>query len=81
LTGHDNFVNDLAMSFDGKTLISTSADETIKLWDWSQRRLDRTLVGYGSYINFVVVIPEGSKSLLMATGSWSQDIKVWHVDF
>ncbi len=80
LVGHDNFVNDIAVSLDGNTLMSSSADETIKLWDWKTNRVSRTLTGYGVYIDYFAVIPEGAKRMWIATGSWSTDIKLWHVE-
>ncbi|MEQ8539806.1 MAG: WD40 repeat domain-containing protein [Coleofasciculus sp. D1-CHI-01] len=30
--GHSSFVNDVVISPDGQTLVSGSADKTIKLW-------------------------------------------------
>lgn len=80
LVGHENFVNDIAVSLDGNTLMSSSADETIKLWDWEDERVSRTLTGYGAYIDYFVIIPEGAKRMWMATGSWSTDLKLWHIE-
>ncbi len=38
LEGHSGFVNDLLFTPDGKRLISSSADQTIRVWDWSTRK-------------------------------------------
>ncbi len=47
-TGHAFGVTALAMSGDGRLLLSGSSDETAKLWDVASGREVRTLTGFGS---------------------------------
>jgi WD40 repeat protein len=63
-------VTSLAFSPDGKTLASTGADRTTKLWDTSTWREVKTLEGHQDDINAVAFSPDGS-TLATATGSSS----------
>ena len=47
-TGHAFGVTALAMSRDGRLILSGSQDETSKLWDVASGRELRTLTGFGS---------------------------------
>jgi WD40 repeat protein len=74
LQGHNSFVNTLAISPDGKILVSGSADQTIKVWDWATGTELRTLVGHSSFINALAIAPDGKT---LVSGSADQMIKIW----
>ncbi|HEY9626221.1 MAG TPA: serine/threonine-protein kinase [Coleofasciculaceae cyanobacterium] len=74
LQGHTSFVNALAISPDGKTLVSGSADQTIKIWDWVTGTELRTLAGHTSFINALAIAPDGKT---LVSGSADQTIKIW----
>jgi WD40 repeat protein len=78
LTGHSGTVYSIAISPDGKTLVSGSSDETIKIWNLATGQLLRTLTftDYFSENNVysVAISPDG-KTLV---GS-SETIKIWNL--
>ena len=55
LEGHSSFINRLEVSDDNQTLISASADKTVRLWDIATQTLVATLGGHQSYVNDVKV--------------------------
>jgi hypothetical protein len=76
LEGHENYVNSISFSPDGKTLATGSSDKTIKLWNLDGKEI-RTLRGHDSYINSVSFSPDGKT---LATGSSDETIKLWNLD-
>jgi WD40 repeat protein len=77
LEGHQNFVNSVSFSPDGKTLATGSADKTIKLWSVDTGKEIHTLQGHQSFVNSVSFSPDGKT---LATGSADKTIKLWSVD-
>ncbi|MBW4657365.1 MAG: serine/threonine protein kinase [Drouetiella hepatica Uher 2000/2452] len=74
LQGHTSFVNALAISPDGKILVSGSADQTIKVWDWATGTELRTLAGHTSFVNALAIARDGKT---LVSGSADQTIKIW----
>ncbi len=62
-TGHSDFVVSLTFSIDGRTLVSGSRDNTIKLWDVATGQEMRALKGHAGRVNSVALSPDG-KTLL-----------------
>lgn len=62
-TGHSDFVVSLTFSPDGRTLVSGSRDNTIKLWDVATGQELRALKGHAGRVNSVALSPDG-KTLL-----------------
>lgn len=77
LSGHFSSINALAISSDGTTLASGSADRTVKLWNIESRIPRCTLSGHSSLVEAVVFSPDGST---LVSGSWDYTIKFWNVD-
>ena len=59
LTGHTDPVNSVAFSPDGKTLVSGSGDQTVRLWNVDTGDLKATLEGYTGPVNFRGVFQMG----------------------
>ena len=59
LTGHTDSVSSVAISQDGKYLISGSADATIKVWNLKERREEFTLTGHTSKVSSVAISQDG----------------------
>ena len=77
LKGHTRSVIDVAFSPDGKTLASSSADDTIILWDVvTGKPIGEPLEGHADYVESVAFSPDG-KSL--ASGSDDRTIILWNV--
>ena len=85
---HSNRVVSLAFSPVGTHLASGSRDGTVRLWDWSNRRVVRSFSGDGSGFRSVAFSPDGR---LLAAGNengevvfcdagnnWSPDAKKTH---
>ncbi|MEG4913976.1 WD40 domain-containing protein [Microcoleus sp. B7-D4] len=74
LEGHFASVNSVAISPDGKTLASASADKTIKLWNLQTHKLLATITGHTNSVYAVSFSPNGK---LLATGSDDNTVKLW----
>ena len=74
LTGHTDWVPEVAFSPDGTKIASASVDRTIKIWKVSDGTLIRTLTGDRSVS--VAFSPDGTK---IASGSADRTIKIWKV--
>jgi WD40 repeat protein/tRNA A-37 threonylcarbamoyl transferase component Bud32 len=76
LTGHSDYIISIALSPDGRTLASGSADKKIKLWDVRSQREIATLTGHSNYVMSVAFSPDGRT---LASGSKDNTIKLWDV--
>ncbi|GCA74180.1 protein TolB [Microcystis aeruginosa NIES-2520] len=77
LEGHDFWVNSVNFSLDGKTLVSGSWDNTIKLWNVETGQEIRTLKGHDGLVFSVNFSPDGKT---LVSGSWDKTIKLWNVE-
>ncbi|MFM6437739.1 MAG: WD40 repeat domain-containing protein, partial [Microcystis panniformis] len=77
LEGHDDFVQSVNFSPDGKTLVSGSRDNTIKLWNVKTGQEIRTLKGHDDFVQSVNFSPDGKT---LVSGSWDKTIKLWDVE-
>ena len=53
LTGHSEFVNDVAFSPDGLRIATASEDKTVRIWDVSTGRGIATLKGHERFVTNV----------------------------
>jgi len=74
LTGHKGWVRSLAVSPDGKVLVSASDDQTIKFWDLATGRNFRTVKGHSGPVRCVTFSPDGKR---LASASWDRTVKLW----
>jgi WD40 repeat protein len=75
LAGHNNFVNRLVFSHDGRLLASGSYDSTIKLWDVSTGRALRTLSGHTGSILALDFSPDAR---FVVSGSDDGSARLWN---
>ena len=66
LAGHTGFVNSLAFTPDGKTLVTASLDRTVRLWNVADGKHARTLDAHAAEVLSVAVSADGKT---MVTGS------------
>nr|WP_277879921.1 hypothetical protein [Leptolyngbya sp. FACHB-36] len=75
LQGHSSLIFSVAFSADGKNLVSSSMDETIKIWDLQTYKCIGTLKDRpyeGMDITGVKGLPEAEKATLKALGAIEQ---------
>jgi WD40 repeat protein/serine/threonine protein kinase len=73
---HTDVVYSVAFSPDGKTLVSGSADKTVRLWDVGTAQARAVLKGHTSGVLSVAFSPDGKT---VASGSRDTTVKLWDV--
>jgi ferric-dicitrate binding protein FerR (iron transport regulator) len=66
----------LVCTADGGTLISGSADGTVRFWDVATRQLKSTIKAYPNAVRLLAVSPDG---LTLATAGHDRTLRVWDV--
>ncbi len=74
LRGHSSDVWAVAVSPDGGTIATGSADDTIKLWDAQTGSSFQTLRGHADDARALAFSPDGS---ILASGSYDETIILW----
>lgn len=75
--GHFGRINGLAVSADGRCIVSASADKTLKVWDVEIGREMRPLEGHWESVNGVAVSADG-RIAVSASEDWT--LKAWDVE-
>jgi len=74
MTGHQDLINDVKFSPDGRLIASGSFDKSIKLWDGKTGKYISSLRGH---VQSVYQIAWSSDSRLLCSGSADSTLKVW----
>jgi len=69
-------VHAVAVSPDGRTIVSGSSDRTLKVWDAASGHLLRSLEGHTGAVNAVALSPDGRT---IVSGSWDHTIRAWNL--
>ena len=77
LSGHEGWVNAVAVTTDGRYAVSGSWDYTLKVWEVETGRQVRTLSGHENTVNAVAVTTNGRYAV---SGSSDRTLKVWEVE-
>jgi eukaryotic-like serine/threonine-protein kinase len=77
LKGHRSALTDLEQMPDGRTIVTTSVDQTIRLWDWKTQEQIRVLRGHREEVRDVLPLPDG-KSLV--SGSYDGQLLFWNLE-
>ncbi|HAZ46664.1 MAG TPA: hypothetical protein DDW76_05545 [Cyanobacteria bacterium UBA11369] len=73
----NQYIYSIAISPDGRTLVSGDDNHTIEVWDLQTRRLIRILQGHSGDITSVAITPDGQRII---SGSEDGTIKIWGVE-
>jgi WD40 repeat protein len=76
LSGHTDWVQSLAFSLDGISLVSGSQDTSLKLWDVQTGGVVKTFSGHTSC---VLSISSSSDGTLVASGSCDGTVRLWNI--
>ncbi|MCC5625319.1 serine/threonine-protein kinase [Nostoc sp. CHAB 5715] len=76
LQGYENSVLSVAISPDGKTIVSSGGDRTIKLWNFATGKQISSLDGHSQQVNVVAISPDGKT---LVSGSDDNTIKIWNL--
>lgn len=71
---HPGVVSSISFSPDGRTLVSASNEQVVRIWDISLGKQLAELKGHRSSVRVVAVSPDGK---LLASGSTDSSIMVW----
>lgn len=76
LIGHSAAVRALAVTPDGRHLVSGSSDHTIKIWDLQNRQIERTLIGHESGVWSLSVTTDGQR---LVSASDDHTLRIWNL--
>jgi len=76
LQGHEKSVMSVAISADGKLIVSGSWDSTVRLWDISGNPIGQPLRGHENFVNSVAISADGK---LIVSGSWDSTVRLWDI--
>jgi len=77
LVGHTNVVEAVAVTPDGRHIVSGSWDKTLKVWDLESGRELTILKGHTEFIKAVVITPDGKRVI---SGSQDKTLRVWDLE-
>ena len=75
IVAHRDAVRALDFSDDGRRLLSSADDFTIKVWDRQEGTLEKTLRGHGGWVRSVQFSPENDDVILSA--GYDRSVKSW----
>ena len=72
--GHSSRINSVAVTPNGKFVISASADKTLRVWDLASGQQLRILEGHSDTVEDVAVTPDGKKAI---SASSDKTLRLW----
>ena len=74
---HNDYVNDVVFSSDGRFFATASDDHTIRLWDAAACRSIRQFTGHTNEVSAVSFVPDGSR---LVTAGEDRTVRVWSTE-
>src|SRR5262249_35148867 len=75
--GHSLPILSCAFSPNSTTLVTASADRTLRVWDTSTLRLKANLIGHSEHVQDVTFSPAGRR---VVAASWDCTVRVWDAE-
>ncbi|KAJ3009146.1 UNVERIFIED_CONTAM: hypothetical protein HDU68_002813, partial [Siphonaria sp. JEL0065] len=76
LYGHTASVNSVALSADGRNVVSGSSDNSVKVWDLRTGECTQTLTGHTDMVYSVAISTDGET---IVSGSRDKTVKLWDI--
>jgi WD40 repeat protein/transcriptional regulator CtsR len=80
LVGHKDYIVSVCITPDGKKVISSSQNDTLKVWDIDTGEELRTIVGLRHNVNCVKITPDGRIVISASDGKGVDTLKMWDID-
>jgi WD40 repeat protein len=77
LAGHQHVVNSVAVSPDGRRIVSGSDDDTVAVWDLESGALIHQLCRHQAQVTTVAVSPDSRR---IVSGSYDKTVAVWDLE-
>jgi hypothetical protein len=77
LQGHAGWVTAVALTPDGRHIVSCSYDNTLRLWDLESGKTIRTLQGHTDGFNAVALTPDGRRAV---SSSDDHTLRMWDLE-
>jgi WD40 repeat protein len=77
LTGHQGGVLSVAVTPDGRYIVSGSLDQTVRVWERDTGKEVQKLTGHQDWVRSVAVTPDGR---YIVSGSNDETVRVWERD-
>lgn len=76
LPGHTNDVNSATFSPNGKTILTASDDQTVRLWDAESAQEVARMRGHTALVYNAAFSPDGKR---VASAAWDRTARIWEV--
>jgi len=76
LTGHDSPVYSVAVTADGKYVISGGEDKTVRVWELATGKEVQRFTGHTDWVRSVAVTADGR---YVISGSGDKTVRVWYI--
>jgi WD40 repeat protein len=77
LRGHEGEVSSVAVTLDGRRIITGSYDKTVRVWDTKSGREIAALHGHEGEVMSVAITPDGRRII---SGSFDKTVRVWEAE-
>ncbi len=77
LIAHTWVIYGVAITPDGKNIVSCSEDFTIKIWDFKTGELEKTLIGHTGVVRAIAISSDGQN---IVSGSYDKTVRLWSLE-